>query len=44
MTAPTMTSQASTYLAAVEHELADLPADERADLLEDLAMHLQELE
>ena len=44
MTAPTMTTEAAAYLAAVEHELADLPADERAELLEDLAMHLQAVE
>lgn len=40
MTAPTMTPEAAAYLAAVEHELADLPADERAELLEDLGLHL----
>ena len=44
MTAPTTTTEAAGYLASVEHELADLPADERSELLDDLAMHLQELE
>ena len=44
MTAPTTTPAAEQYLAEVEHELADLPADERAELLEDLAMHLAALQ
>jgi hypothetical protein len=44
MTAPTTTPAAEQYLADVEHELADLPAEERAELLEDLAMHLSALE
>ena len=46
MTAPTLprrTGEATDYLAAVERELADLPADERSALLEDLALHLQAL-
>jgi hypothetical protein len=35
--------EAQDYLAAVEHELADLPADDRSALLEDLALHLDAL-
>ncbi|MCU1619492.1 MAG: hypothetical protein JWR41_1498 [Modestobacter sp.] len=37
------TWEAEDYLAAVGHELADLPADERSALLEDLASHLGSL-
>jgi hypothetical protein len=44
MTAPTTTPAAEQYLAEVDRELADLPAEERAELLEDLAMHLSALE
>jgi hypothetical protein len=44
MTAPTMTTEAAAYLDAVERELADLPTEERAELVEDLALHLRELE
>jgi hypothetical protein len=44
MTAPTTTPAAEQYLADVEHELTDLPADERGELLEDLALHLVALE
>jgi hypothetical protein len=44
MTAPTTTIEAQTYLGEVESELADLPSDERAELIEDLAMHLVALE
>ncbi|WP_116450804.1 HAAS signaling domain-containing protein [Blastococcus litoris] len=40
---PTVTRQAEDYLAAVEHELADLPAEDRSALLEDLAQHLDAL-
>jgi hypothetical protein len=46
MSAPplsTGTRQAQDYLAAVEHELADLPVDDRSALLEDLSMHLDAL-
>jgi hypothetical protein len=46
MTAPALSSrarQAQDYLAAVEHELADLPAEDRSALLEDLALHLEAL-
>ena len=46
MSAPSLTSamrQAHDYLAAVEHELADLPAEDRSALLEDLALHLDAL-
>lgn len=46
MTAPTLPaagSETRDYLAAVDRELADLPADERSALLEDLAMHLEAL-
>jgi hypothetical protein len=35
--------QAQDYLAAVEHELADLPAEDRSALLEDLTQHLEAL-
>ncbi len=44
MTAPTTTSAAQRYLADVEAELADLPPEERAELLDDLAMHLVAVE
>lgn len=40
----TMTEAARQYLLHVERELGDLPAEERADLLEDLAHHLAALE
>lgn len=44
MSAPTTTrATAQDYLAAVEAELADLPAEDRAALLEDLALHLDAL-
>lgn len=46
MTAMTSTPQTLSgprYLAAVEHQLADLPAEERSALLEDLALHLDAL-
>jgi hypothetical protein len=46
MTAPAVSSrtrQAQDYLAAVEHELADLPAEDRSALHEDLALHLEAL-
>ena len=35
--------QAQDYLAAVEHELADLSAEDRSALPEDLALHLEAL-
>jgi hypothetical protein len=38
-----VTTEAQDYLAAVEHELADLPAEDRSALLEDLALHLEAL-
>ncbi|TQN41061.1 hypothetical protein FHU33_0415 [Blastococcus colisei] len=38
-----VTRQTQDYLAAVEHELADLPAEDRSALLEDLALHLEAL-
>ena len=44
MTAPATTSAAQDYLAVVERELADLPSDDRSELLDDLAMHLAALE
>jgi hypothetical protein len=44
MTAPTTTPAAQAYLSEVEAELADLPADERAELLDDLSSHLLALE
>jgi hypothetical protein len=44
MTKPTTSSAAEAYLAAVEEQLSDLPIEERAELLEDLAMHLAALE
>jgi hypothetical protein len=40
MTAPTTTPAAEQFLAQVETELADLPAEDRAELLEDLSLHL----
>jgi hypothetical protein len=45
MSAPTATpaTQARDYLAAVEAELADLPAEDRSALMEDLALHLDAL-
>ena len=36
-------SDADRYLKEVAPHLAALPPDERADLLEDLALHLQEV-
>jgi hypothetical protein len=44
MTATTTTKAAQDYLDAVERELIDLPAEERAELLEDLSLHLSELQ
>jgi hypothetical protein len=42
MSAPTVSpAQASDYLAAVENELNDLPAEDRSALMEDLALHLE---
>lgn len=44
MTAATGVSrQVPDYLAAVEHELADLSAEDRSALMEDLALHLDAL-
>ena len=45
MTAPAdaIVRQAQDFLAAVEHELADLPTEDRSALLEDLAQHLEAL-
>ncbi|WP_222194515.1 HAAS signaling domain-containing protein [Modestobacter italicus] len=42
-TAPGLTQEARDYLADVDRELADLPAEERAALLEDLELHLAAL-
>ena len=39
-----MTLSTQWYLDSIELELADLPADERAELLEDLATHFSEFE
>jgi hypothetical protein len=45
MTATSTTTEAAQqYLLEVERELADLPADERGELLEELAGHLAALE
>jgi hypothetical protein len=44
MTAPTTSAQAHAYLTAVAAHLADLPEGDRAELLEDLTMHLVALE
>jgi hypothetical protein len=44
MTAPTTTPAAEQFLAEVERELADLPAEERAELIEDLGLHLVALQ
>ena len=42
MSAPAVSpAQASDYLAAVEQELTDLPAEDRSALMEDLALHLE---
>ncbi len=43
MTVTTVPSEVSRYLDAVRALLADLPADEREELLADLAVHLQEV-
>ena len=43
MTVTTASTEVRDYLAAVSRELADLPADERDDLLEDLDSHLHEV-
>ena len=46
MSAPSVSPavrEGQDYLAAVEHELADLPVDDRSALLEDLALHLDSL-
>jgi hypothetical protein len=46
MSAPAVSAaarQAQDYLAAVESELADLPAEDRSALMEDLALHLEAL-
>lgn len=40
MTAPVTSPEAVAFLDAVRQELADLPADERTELLEDLEQHL----
>lgn len=42
-TAAGVTQEARDYLADVDRELADLPAEERAALLEDLEQHLEAL-
>lgn len=39
-----MTLSTQWYLDSIERELADLPADERVELLEDLAAHFSEFE
>ena len=39
-----MTTSTQWYLDIIERELSDLPADERAELLEDLAAHFSEFE
>ena len=44
MTAPVTTPEAQRYLAAVDGELSDLPVEERAELLEDLSLHLTALD
>jgi hypothetical protein len=43
MTVTTASIEVRDYLATVSRELADLPADERDDLLEDLDSHLHEV-
>ncbi len=43
MTTTTASTEVRDYLAAVSRELADLAADERDDLLEDLDSHLHEV-
>ncbi|MFN2538590.1 MAG: hypothetical protein ABR549_10635 [Mycobacteriales bacterium] len=44
MTAPTTSPEAQAYLEAVDLELVDLPGEERRELLDDLALHLAELD
>ncbi len=44
MSATTIVKAAQEYLEAVERELLDLPGEERAELLEDLSLHLSELQ
>ena len=43
MTSTTIDIQVKTYIAAVAARLADLPADERDDLMTDLEQHLHEV-
>lgn len=43
MSTPVIESPTATYLAAVGAALADLPAADRADLLDDVAQHLAEV-
>ncbi len=44
MTAPVTSPAAQEFLAAVQRELEDLPAEERGELLEDLEQHLLAVE
>lgn len=44
MTAVVLSAESSAYLAAVEAELADLPVDDRAELVAELASHLAALD
>lgn len=44
MTTPVTSAAAQAFLAAVDAELTDLPAEERAELLEDLEQHLLAVE
>lgn len=43
MTIMTTSREADAYLEAVREELADLPEEERGELLEDLAQHLSDI-
>ncbi len=44
MTAVVLSAESSAYLSAVESELADLPADDRGELVAELAAHLAALD
>ena len=43
MTTIALTPEAEAFLARVRDELADLPPDERDELLEDIESHLAEI-
>lgn len=43
MTTTTTTAESEAFMATVKEQLSDLPEEERADLLEDLAQHLADI-